>query len=132
MDNKKALRQAMDDPRYKGLVAVCRASRSSGAKWGVQSRSDGLCSCLTTNNSDLYAFSLGEGFDSMALSHDRYLTVNERCLLQGFPPMAVMTALGVPENHMMHAVGNAMAVPVVGAVMASVLHGLMMPGFEPR
>ena len=45
--------------------------------------------------------------------------------------MAVMTTLGVPENHLMHAVGNAMAVPVVGAVMASVLHGVVMPGLEP-
>ena len=131
-DNKEALQKAMDDTSNRGRVAVCSVSRSSGAKWGVQNRCDGLCSCLTTNNSDLYAFSLGEGHANPALSHDRYLTVNERCLLQGFPPLTVLTALGLPEKHAVHALGNAMAVPVIGAVMTSVLHGLDPHGFEPR
>ena len=131
-DNKDALRNAMDDPSKRGRVAVCSASRSSGAKWGVQNRCDGLCSCLTTNNSDLYAFSLGEGHANPALSLDRYLTVNERCLVQGFPPLPVLTALGLSEKHAVHALGNAMAVPVIGAVMTSVLHGLDPNGVEPR
>ena len=131
-DNKEALQKAMDDTSNRGRVAVCSASRSSGAKWGLQNRCDGLCRCLTTTNSDLYAFSLGEGHANPALSLDRFLTVNERCLLQGFPPLTVLTALGLPEKHAVHALGNAMAVPVIGAVMTSVLHGLDPHGFEPR
>ena len=131
-DNKDALQKAMDDTRNRGRVAVCSVSRHSGAKWGIQNRCDGLSSCLTTNNRDLYAFSLGEGHANPALSHDRYLTVHERCLLQGFPPLTVLTALGLPEGHTVHALGNAMAVPVIGAVMTSVLHGLDPHGFEPR
>ena len=130
-DNKKSLHMAMDDASNKGRVAVCKVSRSSEAKWGVQHRWDGLCCCLTTCNTDLYAFSLGEGHANPALSHDRFLTVNERCLLQGFPPLSVLTALGLPEKHAVHALGNAMAVPVIGAVMASVLHGLDPNGVEP-
>ena len=62
----------MDDTSNRGRVAVCSVSRSSGAKWGVQNRCDGLSTCLTTNNSDLYAFSLGEGHANPALSLDRY------------------------------------------------------------
>ena len=131
-DNKDALQKAMDDTSKRGRVAVCSASRGSGAKWGVQNRSDGLSKCLTTRNTDLYAFSLGEGHANPALSHDRFLTVHERCLLQGFPPLTVLTALGLPEKHTVHALGNAMAVPVIGAVMTSVLHGLDLHGFEPR
>jgi site-specific DNA-cytosine methylase len=131
-DNKEALRKAMDDTSNRGRVAVCSVRRSSGAKWGLQNRCDGLSRCLTTTNSDLYAFSLGEGFANPALSLDRYLTVNERCLLQGFPPLTVLTALGLPEKHTVHALGNAMAVPVVGAVMTCILHGLGPHGFEPR
>ena len=131
-DNKDALKKAMDDTSRRGRVAVCSASRGSGAKWGVQNRSDGLSKCLTTRNTDLYAFSLGEGHANPALSHDRFLTVNERCLLQGFPPLTVLTALGLPEKHTVHALGNAMAVPVIGAVLTCVLHGLDLHGFEPR
>jgi len=131
-DNKEALRKAMDDTSNRGRVAVCSVRRSRGAKWGLQNRCDGLSRCLTTTNSDLYAFSLGEGYANPALSLDRYLTVNERCLLQGFPPLTVLTALGLPEKHTVHALGNAMAVPVIGAVMTSILHGLGPHGFEPR
>ena len=131
-DNKDALQKAMDDTGNRGRVAVCALSRSRGAKWGLQNRSDGLCRCLTTNNNDLYVFSLGEGHANPALSYDRFLTVNERCLLQGFPPLSVLTALGLPEKHAVHATGNAMAVPVIGAVMTSVLHGVEPQGFEQR
>ena len=84
--------------------------------------------CLTTRNTDLYAFSLGEGYANTALSHDRYISVDDRCALQGFPPLPVLTALGLPESHAVHALGNAMAVPVMGAVMTSVLHGLDLEG----
>ena len=88
--------------------------------------------CLTTGNSDLYAFALGEGHSNTTLSIDRYVSLHERCLLQGFPPLAVLKALGLPENRVVHALGNAMAVPVIGAVMTSVLHGLDFDGLEPR
>ena len=131
-DNKEALQKAMDDTSNRGRVAVCSVNRGSGAKWGLQNRCDGLCRCLTTSNSGLYIFSLGEGHANPALSLGRFLTVNERCLLQGFPPLTVLTALGLPETHTVHALGNAMAVPVIGAVMTSVLHGLDLHGFEPR
>ena len=59
LDNKTALQKAMDDPSNRGRVAVCAVSRSGGAKWGVQNRCDGLSGCLSTRNTDLYAFSLG-------------------------------------------------------------------------
>ena len=111
---------------------MCHVSRGVEAKWGLQNRRDGLVPCLTTGNSDLYAFALGEGHSNTALSIDRYVSLNERCLLQGFPPLSVLTALGLPEKRCLHALGNAMAVPVVGAVMASVLHGLNLDGSEPR
>ena len=130
-DNKEALQKAMDDTSNRGRVAVCSVSRGSGAKWGLQNRCDGLCRCLTTANSDLYVFSLGEGHANPALSHDRFLTVNERCLLQGFPPLSVLTTLGLPERHAVHALGNAMAVSVIVAVMICVLW-IDSHGFEPH
>ena len=83
------LRTRMDDPRYRGQVAVCALSRSRRNRWGGTYRIDGLCMCLTTRNKDLYAFALGEGHASTALSHDRYISLDERCLLHG-----VSTAAG--------------------------------------
>ena len=87
-EHKDELRTCMDDPRNRGRLAVCSSSRSLRKRWGGTYRIDGLCMCLTTRNKDLYVFALGEGRENTALSHDRYISMNERCLLHGVSPAA--------------------------------------------
>ena len=48
------------------------------------------------------------------------MTFAERCILQGFPPCALLVE-GMCAKTFLRALGNAMAVPVVGAALYTVL-----------
>ena len=66
-------------------------------------------------------FSLGEGMNDLSI--DRRLTGPERAALQGFPPSICKLAQNTAKHKRIF--GNAMTVPVVGAVMATELARLM-------
>ena len=70
----------------------------------------------------LYVFSLGEGMVNSALRVSRMLKVEERALLQGLPASIGQLPFEEAVGNIM--VGNAMAVPVLGSVLAMELRGL--------
>ena len=80
-----------------------------------------LVECLTAAGPNLHVFALGEG--NGELSIDRRMTGPERAALQGFPPNLCKLAGDTAKDKRI--IGNAMTVPVIGAVMATELVRLM-------
>ena len=79
-------------------------------------RDDDLVPCLKASGAPLWLLGLGEGPRPKL---NRLLRTGERCVLQGLPPKPLEKLLSAQE--LRQAVGNAMAVPVVGSAVLAVL-----------
>jgi DNA (cytosine-5)-methyltransferase 1 len=113
----------MTHPVNEGSLAIVDISRTPSGRtaWGSRSLNPDMVECLTASGPKLHLFSLGEGTGK--LSTDRRLQGHERARLQGFPP-SICTLV---DNGRVHKriFGNAMAVSVVGAVVATELVSLL-------
>ena len=117
-DWKKKFKREIQDSKYIGQFAVVDHSRtpSGRTKWSGTSVPD-RCECLTAAGPALHVFSLGEGAESMSV--DRPLRMTERAALQGFPRSTASLIGSESEGKRIY--GNAMAVPVIGSVLGSIL-----------
>ena len=121
----------MRDASKRGMVAVVDLSRDSGCEYGEVCRFDDRCVCLTASNSALWIFSLGFAPASLQVAQmpalrlplDRWLHPCERAILQGFPPQMRVSAADATRVF-----GNAMSVPVIGAILQPALRAVM-PAF---
>ena len=103
-----------------GSIVVCDLSRSCrGQRSRIQSRNDGLVPTLTTRNRHLFVFQVGH-WNSLL----RYLSPQERCMLQGFKPSVLER---IPRSKVMTATGNAMSMSAVGITIACCLQGRVGP-----
>ena len=110
---------SMRDTKRVGEFAFVDVSRSCTGRtlWGAGARHENVCECLTASGPRIHVFALGEGTGT--LSVDRPLRSHERAMLQGFPK-DIARAAGVTMNDMTckRIFGNAMAVPVIGSMLA--------------
>lgn len=113
--------QAMANPDDRGKYAFVEIGRdpTSRTVWGGSNTSAHIdrCQCLRASGPPMHVFSLGEGRGP--LSMDRPLRISERCALQGFPDS--LGKLILAETAGRRIFGNAMAVPVVGSLLAQEL-----------
>ena len=112
----KLLTPKMNDKRFRGQFAVIEVDRNPERTWGAKARVDGLCHCLRAGHHQLFLISLGEGSNPKIC---RYLLVEEAAALQGIS--ADIIPPGMSRRVAFRGIGNAMTVPVVGAVMFGVL-----------
>ena len=119
LDFKSAMKSCMENVSRKGQVAICDPTRTpcGRTKWGSSRPTPDVCECLTASGTALHVFALGHG-STGKLPIDRPVKVSERAAFQGFPS-------GWAENTdwavLKRAVGNAMAVSVVGSVIGSLI-----------
>ena len=97
---------------YRDVVAVFDLSRAAGKKRPMQSRSDGQCMCLTAHNAYLWL----QGFGEVA-KYERFISGAERAKLQGMD-VEVSGRVKSTQSCQVRVFGNAMAVPMIGVVMA--------------
>jgi hypothetical protein len=95
-------------------VLVCDLSRSASASREPM-YSFGYCMTLTTRARYLYVY----GLDPSLPQFKRFLSVDERCALQGFDP-ALSDRLGKADP--VKALGNAMSLNAVGLCTAALLN----------
>ena len=112
----RRLQPSLKDKRKKGMVACFEADRNP-CKSHATLRTDDLMMTLRASGHPIWLVSLGEGRCGPSIS--RLLTVEERCLLQGFRPSVIPR--GTSTRLARHAMGNAMTVPVVGSVIGAIL-----------
>ena len=79
--------------------------------------------CLTAHGPALHVMALGEG--CCKLSIDRPLAASEHGRLQGFSDSIVAAFASTPCHIAKRAYGNAMSVPVIGAILARELRSLL-------
>jgi hypothetical protein len=100
-------------------IATISLDRDMGSAFGDGwVRTDGLCGTLRTGNELLWLLSGTPQAPWMS----RCLHPLERAYLQGLPPAALA---GLSKHEMLRCTGNAMTVPVVAAVLARLLNGLL-------
>ena len=106
-----------------GSLAVVDISRTPSGRtaWGAKALRPDIVECLTAAGPNLHVFALGEGMNELSI--DRRLTGPERAALQGFPPSICKLCQNTAKDKRIF--GNAMTVPVVGAVMATELARLL-------
>ena len=104
-------------------VAVVDISRTPSGRtaWSSKAMHPDLVECLTASGPNLHVFALGEGTGELSI--DRRMTGPERAALQGFRPNLCRLAGNIAKDKRI--IGNAMTVPVIGAVMATELVLLM-------
>ena len=124
IDAWKALYEpAMMDEGNRGSFAFVEMGRDPSGRtvWGRRSSrappAYDKCQCLRASGPQIRVFALGEGVGQLSL--DRNLRVRERAALQGFPP--AVGNLPYKERDGCRIFGNAMAVPVVGSLLAQEL-----------
>jgi site-specific DNA-cytosine methylase len=117
---KKVHAASMEDPANRGKVAFVEMHRDptprtawGGTGAGANARTD-RCQCLRASGPGIQVFALGEGHGQLSL--DRPLRIAERGALQGFPDN--LCNLPLSEVAGRRVWGNAMAVPVLGSVLA--------------
>jgi DNA (cytosine-5)-methyltransferase 1 len=123
VDWKSAYDNFMIHPVNAGSLAIVDITRTPSGRttWGSKTLNPDIVECLTASGPNLHLFSLGEGIGK--LSTDRRLQGHERAALQGFPPSVCALVTNAPAHKRI--VGNAMAVSVVGAVLATELVSLL-------
>lgn len=114
---------SMGAPGRRGQVAFVDVSRDCSPRtvWGSGARREDMCECLTASGPAIHVFALGEGRGELSL--DRPLRAAERAALQGFPVEFARVPLG--EAAARRVFGNAMAVPVIGSLLAQELRALL-------
>lgn len=114
---------SMTNPQRRGQLAFVDISRDVSPRtvWGNAVRREDVCECLTASGPAIHVFALGEGTGQLSL--DRPLRAAERAALQGFP--AEYGSLPLTETVARRVFGNAMAVPVVGSLLAQEMRCLM-------
>lgn len=116
---KRIYGPAMSDPANLGSFAFVEIGRDPTQRtaWGGSGTSTPIdrCQCLRASGPSIQVFALGEG-DVDLLSLDRPLRIRERSALQGFPDNIGQWALGEVAGRRIF--GNAMAVPVLGSLLA--------------
>ena len=85
-------------------------------------RTDGLVPCLKASARPLCLVQFNR---RGRCTLQRPLKLAERCILQGFPPCALLVE-GMRAQTILRALGNAMAVPVVGAALYTVLRAVYL------
>ena len=117
-DWKDKLQTSMMDVGRRGQYAAVDYSRTPSGRtaWGGSAVPD-RCECLTASGPSLHVFALGYGRGQLPL--DRCLRPAERAALQGFP--VSWARLLDSEIDAKRIFGNAMSVPVLGSVLASLL-----------
>ena len=114
---------AMLDPGNQGKYAFVEVGRDPTPRtsWGncALGRLPPVdrCQCLRASGPQLQVFALGEGVGELSL--DRNLRINERAAFQGFP--STIGHVEATERVGRRIFGNAMAVPVIGSVLAEEL-----------
>jgi len=120
---KKIYRTAMDDASTLGSFAFYEVGRDPSGRtaWAGERPTATLdrCQCLRASGPQLRVFSVGEGARPTL---DRNLRISERAALQGFP--ACIGHLKFTEAAGRRIFGNAMAVPVLGSLIATELRYL--------
>ena len=98
-------------------MAVVDISRTPSGRtaWSSKATHPDLVECLTASGPNLHVFALGEGIGELSI--DRRMTGPERAALQGFPPSICKLAGNTAKDKRI--IGNAMTVPVIGAVLAT-------------
>ena len=116
-DWKESYAALIKDTDCKGSVAVFDVSRtpSSRTTWAARGNVNKV-ECLTANGPNLHIISLGGG-EGIDLAIDRRIRGHERARLQGFPPSICDLANDSVTTRRIF--GNAMAVPVIGSLLAS-------------
>ena len=123
-DWKKLYKDLMlDTGSGTNYVAVVDISRTPSGRtaWSSKKMNPDLVECLTASGPNLHVFSLGQGTGELPI--DRRMTGPERAALQGFPPNLCKLVRNTANYKRI--IGNAMTVPVIGAVMATELVRLM-------
>ena len=111
------LKPHLESSKLKGTVACFSADRNPQKSKFAQIRLDDASPCLKSN-CPYFVVSLGEG-GGKSPSIYRFLHPAELCLLQGISPRSVPQSIRV--SVLKRALGNAMSVPVVGAVLNAVM-----------
>ena len=114
----------MDNVERLGQFAVVDVSRSPTGRtaWSASAIHCDRCECLTASGSALHVFALGEGQGQLSI--DRPLRIRERASIQGF---SAPTSTSIRDEIVgRRAFGNAMAVPVLGCVLARELRLMAM------
>ena len=113
-------------PQFSNQFAVVDASRTPSGRttWCNSRKQPDICQCLTASGPLLHVFALGTNDSAMSLSLDRPLRNTERAKLQGFSAAIVESAAHMSTADANRIFGNAMTVPVVGAVIGRELVGL--------
>ena len=106
----RSLGRLLHGRKYIWKFAVFEVDRDRKKKF-MSMRRDGLAPCLRTKGK-LWLVSLGEGTPRIS----RLLQPAERCLLQGMSPCELPRE-GISHNDVIVGCGNAMTVPVIGAIL---------------
>lgn len=116
---KDLYKEAMANKDNRGCFAFVETGRDPTGRtvWGGQAVHVDRCQCLRASGPSIHVFALGEGHANLSL--DRPLRLHERAALQGFP--AILGQLPFDEVTGRRIWGNAMSVPVLGAILAQEL-----------
>ena len=113
---RKLLHVELRRPIFQGKFAVFHIDRDPDLEYSMASfRRDGLCPCLRASHHLVFVMSLGPHGRRQA----RLLHESEACVLQGMSPDIVPP--GLSRAQVFRGCGNAMTVPVVGAVLTGLL-----------
>ena len=112
----RKLQPSLNDKRKKGMVSCFEVDRNP-AKSRAGSRADDKIFTLRASGHPIWLVSLGEKHHGPSIS--RLLSVEERCLLQGFSPGTIPPEASA--RTIRQVMGNAMTVPVVGSVIGATL-----------
>ena len=109
---------------FSNQFAVVDASRTPTRRtsWCNASKQPDRCPCLTASGPLLHVIELGPNGGSGSV--DRPLRNIERARIQGFSGAVAEAAAHMPVAHANRIFGNAMTLPVLGAVLARELLGL--------
>ena len=109
-------RSLLQNPENKGKYIIFPADRDPTLRtvWSTSTPTLDRCPCLTRSGPMLHILACGHGPNPPV---DRPLQPFEHGLMQGFPVALCAKMVQDPVNAL-HAFGNAMAVPVIGAVIA--------------
>ena len=120
---KKKFRHFMTNKHLRGRFGFVEVNRdpTQRTSWKGNSPFVDRCECLRATGPVIHVFALGEGVGQLSL--DRPLRVRERAGLQGFP--ASVGHLQLDETTGRRIFGNAMAVPVIGSMLAQELLSFM-------
>ena len=123
-DWKALYKLELAETKFSNQFAVVDASRTPTRRtsWCNAGKHPDRCPCLTASGPLLHVIELGPSGSSKSI--DRPLRNIERARIQGFSGAVAEAAAHMPVAHANRIFGNAMTLPVVGAVLARELVGL--------